>query len=146
MLLTVINPREWEQHVFSIVFEKRLRERGRQNHRHCSAKAERDWSFFDTIPSPRMHLTAPLPKLLGGGYSDSEKGCRCQRCHTSLHGWTQGMGTFWVPRSPRRRDLITVFSDTLRLKVLRRASKGTQDGQAPVKSEPAGVCCVFTAG
>lgn len=124
----------------------RLQERWRQNDRHYSAKAWRAWSFFDTMLSPRMHLTALVPELLGGEYSDFEKGCRCQRCHTSLHGWTQGTGTFWVPRWPRRRDPITVFSDTLPQKVLRRAPEGTRDKTAPVKSEPAGLCCVFTAG
>lgn len=86
------------------------------------------WSFFDTTLSPRMHLTAPLQKLLGGEHSDSEKGCRCQRCHTSLHGGSQGTGTFWVPRSPPRRDPITVFSDTLPQKLLRWAPETDSPG------------------
>lgn len=69
-----------------------LRERG-MSFQHCHGfwgriinpgkKTERCWNF-DTILSTRMHLSAPLPRL--GGYSNSEKGCRCQRCHTSLHG------------------------------------------------------------
>lgn len=74
MLLTVINVRWWEQHVFSIVFEKRLRERGRQKSSALLCKSRKRLEFFRHYTEPANASHSPVAEAAGRRIQRFRKG------------------------------------------------------------------------